>query len=285
MEWVNTAEEYCGRFGWGARGKYIGISRMMNDNDKSALSQGTLVAAIRPRGILSGFLAIVPKLEYAVFLPPIAAKIGPQRIRMRLSETVKEKGAIFSSYMTRDKTMVLEDILVWQEKSVWFTEPFKQRWNNTINSFVTEHWKEDSLLQGLSMTLATYMPLATIQEPEQGSVIEFIPNQPNQKRMIWIGSQTTQRSPQVTPTNTGTNTSTSPNTNKTDIKFTVKKEAGMGPDVYAIFKNDERMGVALVRTLVVSRALRAAVADKAEMIAVSAVHNKQFDKYEIVSVL
>lgn len=279
MEWVNTAEEYCGRFGWGARGKYIGISRMMNDNDKSALSQGTLVAAVRPRGILSGFLAIVPELDYAVFLPPIAAKIGPQRIRMRLSDTVKEKGAIFSAYITRDKTMVLEDILVWQEKSVWFTEPFKQRWNNTMNTFVTEHWKEDSHLQGLSMTLATYMPLATIQEPEQGCVIEFIPNQPNQKRMIWIGQQTTQKSPQVTPTGTSTSV------NKTDVKFTVKKEAGMGPDVYAIFKNDERMGVALVRTLNVSRALRAAVADKAEMIAVSAVHNKQFDKYEIVSVL
>ena len=279
MEWVNTAEEYCGRFGWGARGKYIGISRMMNDNDKSALSQGTLVAAVRPRGILSGFLAIVPNLEYAVFLPPIAAKIGPQRIRMRLSDTVKEKGAIFSAYIMRDKTMVLEDILVWQEKSVWFTEPFKQRWNNTMNAFVTEHWKEDSHLQGLSMTLATYMPLVTIQEPEQGCVIEFIPNQPNQKRMIWIGQQTTQKSPQVTPTGTSTSV------NKTDVKFTVKKEAGMGPDVYAIFKNDERMGVALVRTLNVSRALRAAVADKAEMIAVSAVHNKQFDKYEIVSVL
>lgn len=278
MEWVNTAEEYCGRFGWGARGKYIGISRMMNDNDKSALSQGTLVAAIRPRGILSGFLAIVPNLDYAVFLPPIAAKIGPQRIRMRLSDTVKEKGGIFSAYITREKTMVLEDILVWQEKSVWFTEPFKQRWNNTMNSFVTEHWKEDSLLQGLNMTLATYMPLAAIQEPEQGSVIEFIPNQPNQKRMIWIGSQTTQKNLQITPTNT------SISSNKTDIKFTVKKEAGMGPDVYAIFKNEERMGVALVRTLVVSRALRSAVADKAEMIPVSAVHNKQFDKYEIVSV-
>ena len=280
MEWVNTAEEYCGRFGWGARGKYIGISRMMNDNDKSALSQGTLVAAVRPRGILSGFLAIVPNLEYAVFLPPIAAKIGPQRIRMRLSDIVKEKGAIFSAYITRDKTMVLEDILVWQEKSVWFTEPFKQRWNNTMNSFVTEHWKEDSLLQGLSVTLATYIPLATIQEPEQGSVIEFIPNQPNQKRMIWIGSQTSPKNPQVTSTGTGESTSIS----KTDVKFTVKKEAGMGPDVYAIFKNDERMGVALVRTLVVSRALRAAIADKAEMIPVSAVHNKQFDKYEIVSV-
>lgn len=277
MEWVNTAEEYCGRFGWGARGKYIGISRMMNDNDKSALSQGTLVAAVRPRGILSGFLAIVPNLDYAVFLPPIAAKIGPQRIRMRLSDTVKEKGAIFSAYITREKNMVLEDILVWQEKSVWFTEPFKQRWNNTMNSFVSEHWKEDSLLQGLSITLATYIPLATIEEPEQGSVIEFIPNQSNQKRMIWIGSQTAPKSPQVTPTST--------NMNKTDVKFTVKKETGMGPDVYAIFKNDERMGVALVRTLVVSRALRSAVADKAEMIAVSAIHNKQFDKYEIVSVL
>jgi len=283
MEWVNTAEEYCGRFGWGARGKYIGISRMMNDNDKSALSQGTFVAAIRPRGVLSGFLAVVPGLDYAVFLPPIAAKIGPQRIRMRLSDILKEKGAIFSAYITRDKTMVLEDVLVWQEKSVWFTEQFKQRWNNIMNTFTTDHWKEDSQLQGLSIIMATYIPLATIQEPEQGSVIEFIPNQPNQKRMIYIGSQSS-------PKTTNPTVQSSPNKNeiinKADsVKFTVKKEAGMGPDVYAIFKNDERMGIALVRTLVVSRALREAISDKVEMIPVSAVHNKQFDKYEVTAVL
>ena len=272
MDWVNVAEEYCGRFGWGARGKYIGISRMMNDNDKSALSQLSMMATVRPRGILSGFLAIVPSLEYAVFLPPIAAKIGPQRIRMRINETIKDKGVIFSAYITREKVMVIEDILVWQEKSVWFTDTFRTRWNQLLSTFVTEKWREDTELQGIQIKLAEYVSTASLKEPDSSSVVEFVPNAANQKRIIWVGSG-------ARPVSTS---NTSPVISSVDDVFTVKKEAGMGPDVYAIFRHNERLGVAMVRTLAVSRALRAAAT---ETIRVSAVLNKQFEKWEVTSVL
>ena len=282
MDWVNVAEEYCGRFGWGARGKYIGISRMMNDNDKILLSQGMMMATVRPRGILSGFLAIVPSQEYAVFLPPIAAKIGPQRIRMRLSDSIKDKGAIFSAYMTREKTMILEDILVWQEKSVWFTDTFRTRWNQLLSTFVVEKWREDTELQGCQISLATYSSLGTLTQPESSSVIEFVPNAANQKRLIWLGSASkpTASLPQ-TQTQTQTQTPAAP---IAENVFTVKKEAGMGPDVYAIFKNGERLGLAMVRTLAVSRALRSAI-EKSETVRVAAVLNKQFEKWEVTSVL
>ena len=37
MDWVAVAEEYIGKFGWGARGKNIGVSRMLNDSEINVL--------------------------------------------------------------------------------------------------------------------------------------------------------------------------------------------------------------------------------------------------------
>ena len=62
--------------------------------------------------------------------------------------------------------------------------------------------------------------------------------------------------------------------------FKLKKE--MGPDVYSVWRGEERLGLGLVRTLAISRALRLA---DLENITVAAIHNKQFDKWEIQSVL
>ena len=33
MDWLRVAEEWLGNYGWGARGQYLGISRMFADND------------------------------------------------------------------------------------------------------------------------------------------------------------------------------------------------------------------------------------------------------------
>ena len=279
MDWVNTAEEYCGRYGWGARGKHIGISRMITD--KAALIQNKMVAAIRPRGILSGFLAIVPSLDYAVFLPPIAAKIGPQRIRMRLSDTIKERGAILSAYITRDKTMVLEDVLVWDDKPVWFTEQFRNRWSQLMGTFAKEGWKDDKELQGFSIVLANYVQPASLEEPEGNFVVEFVPSIPNQKRLIWVGSSSPSPRQQHALQSVQ---SAHPPPSVTSSSFVAKKEVGMGPDVYSIYRNEERLGLGLVRTLPISRALRAGL-EKGDTIPVSAVFNKQFEKWEILTVL
>ena len=68
QDWVAAAEEYVGNNGWGARGKTLGISRMYSENgaDKALIRKEKVVASLRPRGILSGFLAVVPNLGYAV---------------------------------------------------------------------------------------------------------------------------------------------------------------------------------------------------------------------------
>jgi len=273
MDWVAVAEEYIGERGWGARGKTIGISRMYTDTDKTTIRKDKVVASIRPRGILSGFLAVVPTLGYGVYLPPIAAKTGPQRIRLRLSQQVLSNGAIFSAYFNRSKQLILEDVLHWQGESVWHTKTFKERWEKTMADFVANHFKPMLEIQDQTeIILAKYISANQIQEPDTNSVIEFVLNGANTKRIIWIPP----KEEQVPVVQQQQQSQTSQHAEV----FKVKKE--VGPDVYSVWRGEERLGLGLVRTLAISKALRLANLDD---ITVVADYNKQFDKWEIKSVI
>ena len=314
MEWVDTAEEYIAQHGWGARGRNNSASRLLHDGERQSIARGKWVAGLRPRGVLSGFLAIVPRAGYATFLPPLTVKLAPQRIRLRISDELVEQGAVFSAYMTRERRLVVEDVLVWKGDPVWYTVPFHKRWNEIIHVFGTQEWRADLDYQGLSIELATYTPLSAAKEPDASSVVEFVPNLPNQRRLIWIpgrdatgtGGATTSpvparsagaaptpqqtiavkpvapsapivlatSSPRQAPTPTPTPTAAA--------GLVAKKEALMGPDVYSVWRGGEKLGLALVRTLAISRALRVCTA---ETIRIEATWNKQFDKWEVVEIL
>jgi len=272
MEWVNAAETFLGHYGWGARGQNLGISRMFNESDKISLTRSNIAIALRPRGILSGFLVIMPGGD-AVYIPPIAAKVPPQRLRLRTSDTVSAHGAVFSAYLTRDtsKRLVIEDVLVWKAESVWHTRRFSERWNTIMDEFVSQHFRSDHVLQGCEIELATYYVPASFKEPSEKMVVECIPDNKGTKRLIYMPRA-------VLPPVSHTVPSIHSN-------YTVRKEAGMGPDVYAVYRDEERLGLALVRTLAVSKALRLAVGSSSGSIGVRAEHNKTFDKYEIREVL
>ncbi len=268
MDWLRVAEEWIGNYGWGARGKYLGISRMFAENDIGIVRREKLVASYRPRGILSGFLAVVPSLGCAVYLPPIAAKTGgPMRIRVRLSEEVLRDGAVFSCYITRERKMVLEDILVWRNNASWFTQSFTERWA-LMRTFLESHWKPDAALQNLQITVASYMRMDAVGEPESQQVVEFVPNKAGQKRIIWIPAKD---APVAAERPIGTTAAVEP--------FIVRRD--IGPDVYTIWRGTTKLGQALVRTLATSRALRNAVGDD---IPVTAEWNKQFEKWEVTGV-
>jgi hypothetical protein len=270
MDWLRVAEEWLGNYGWGARGKYLGISRMFADNDIGIIRREKLVASYRPRGILSGFLAVVPSLGYAVYLPPIAAKTGgPLRIRMRLSEAMLRDGVVFSCYMTRERKMVLEDVIVWNNEPVWHTKSFAERWR-IMKDFAAHHWKQDDALQTLHFEFASYISMEALGEPEPQHVVEFIPNKSSQKRIIWIP---TKEAPQPKPASVCAGEES-----LTTTVFVVKRD--IGPDVYSIWRNGAKLGQALVRTLATSRALRTAVGEE---IPVHAEWNKQFEKWEVVN--
>jgi len=268
MQWVDIAETYAGEQGWGARGKQIGISRMLNDSDITHLMNGQYVAAFRPRGIISGFLVVAPGSSSFVYLPPVAAKMGPQQIQTRLSSEIKAKGALFSAYMTRDndtgaRTLIIEDVLVWNDKPVWWHNAFTERWSY-LSEFFDKHFIQDIKLQRCTIQPQTYMALQNVanEEPTAKQVVEFTPIVKGQKRYIWMPPRVEERVISEEP-------------------LTVRKEVGSGPDVYIVYKGATRMGQALVRTLAISKALRAAVPSVDSSASVHAVFNKQFEKWDI----
>lgn len=261
MDWINISEAYAGTNGWGARGKFIGISRMLNDSDVTHIQNNKMVTSTRPRGIISGFLVVPPNLGYAVYLPPVAAKMGPQKIKLRISDEIIQNGAIFSAYLTKTddvKTLVIEDVLVWGTQPLWFVKKFEERWS-ILENFLKKHFQQDTLLQGCTLAVAHYNSLANTVEPDAKHVLEFVPNQAGQKRLIWM----------------------KPKEEAVSSVLTARKETAAGPDVYSIYKDGQKVGQALVRTLAVSRMLRAAFVDKTEA-PVNAEFNKQFEKWEII---
>lgn len=277
MDWVAAAEEFLGKHGWGARGRNLGVSRMFGTSDIPSCVRNAHVAASRPRGVISGFLTIVPGTG-VVYIPPIAAKVPPQRLRLRVSPQLLANGAIFSAYMTREspRSLVIEDVLVWDRADVWSTRKFSDRWNNLLAEFAASHFRSDPILQGCAVTFATYCAPNTLNEPDEKTVIELVPESAGVKRLIWMP-------PRVAPAAVSSDT-TVPATK--EQQYSVQKEAGMGPDVYAVYKGATRLGLALVRTLAISKALRLAGGSVGSgAVPVRAELNKTFEKYEILEVL
>jgi len=301
MEWVDIAEEYIAQHGWGARGRNNSASRLLHDGERQSIARGKWVAGIRPRGVLSGFLAIVPRSNgVATFLPPLTVKLAPQRIRLRVSNELAEQGATFSAYKTREGRLVVEDVLVWKGEPIWYTVPFHKRME-LMNLFGTQEWRADPDYQGIAIEFAKYTPLSAAKDPDAASVLEFVPNMPNQRRLIWIPSRDATASPGTTATVPRTTSSSGPaptvfsaptvspvvptqssipSSNAAE-GLVAKKEALLGPDVYSVWRGPEKLGLALVRTLAISRALRVCTS---EVIRIEAVWNKQFDKWEITSI-
>ena len=164
--------------------------------------------------------------------------------------------------------MLIEDIIVWNNEPVWHTKAFSERCR-LLKDFIAQHWKQDDALQTLHFEFANYISVDTLDEPESHSVVEFVPNKPGQKRIIWIPARET---PMTQPKSAVTESSAA-------NVFVVKRD--VGPDVYSIWRDGAKLGQALVRTLATSRALRTAVGEE---IPVHAEWNKQFEKWEITGV-
>jgi hypothetical protein len=235
---------------------------MLKQEDTTILASKQFVASIRPRGAISGFLVIVPQYGYTVYLPPNVSKHGPILLRMRCSKTILEQGAIFSAYMTKDRTIVLEDVVVWKNTNIWATETFERRWNTYMKEFVTQHFIHDSFLHS-TISLAKYLPLQEFDKSMEPNTMEFVPNDPKQKRLICIPVSTSISSP-------------------TESQAIAKKETNAGPDVYTIWRSGEKLGYGLVKTLEVSKKLRA-LKDQPD-IPVKIEWNKRFEKWEILDV-
>ncbi len=276
MSWTEQAEEFIGNYGFGARGKHTSLGRILNPSDLPQLQSSQIVCAYRPRGILSGFLVIHPQHGYAVYLPPAASKLQPQRFHVRIDPRHVEHGVILSAYLY-NKQLIIEDLVAIDGACVWFNKGFGERWVR-LKQFLEKEMRQDVHLHGgMSMTCAAYMPLNGLVEPPEDKIVEFVSCcGGGQKRLIWIPARGSGGSGAVAAVSSGAKV------------HTAKRETGMGPDVYALYEGETKLGIALVRTLSASRALRLAFASgasgAAESVRVSTQFNKQFDKWEVLDV-
>ena len=280
MSWVEKAEEFIGKHGFGSRGKHISISRVLNPSDLSQIQTTQHVCAYRPRGILSGFLVIHPELQYVVYLPPAASKLQPQRFYTRINPRILEHGTIASAYLY-NKQFVIEDLLAIDGEVLW-SRTFSERWKR-LKQFLEKELRHDAFLQGgYTLTSTSYMSVGSLVEPSDDKVVEFVAcGSGGQKRMIWIPIRggTGAAVSNVPVATSGSGSGSGKNTH------VAKREAGMGPDVYTVYDGETKLGIALVRTLVASRGLRLAFMNGGvDTVRVNTQFNKQFDKWEVLDV-
>lgn len=281
--WIEKAEEFVA-LAFCSRGKYMSLSRMITPSDVSNLQTSEFVCSYRPRGILSGFLVIHPLLHYAVFLPsPSQTKLHPQRFHVRVAPSVLENGGMIALAYLYNKQLVLEDLVFMDGKTVWQNQPFIERWTR-LKGFLESEFRNDRLLQdGVTITTTSYFPLAELVEPPSDKVVEFVACRdtgPAHKRLLWIPPRDPLPATGVSP----------PTGGGSGTIHIAKQESAMGPDVYSLYEGDKKLGLALVRTLAVSKALRIAFteavgASDAAIVRVTTVWNKQFDKWEILGVV
>jgi hypothetical protein len=265
---LTAATAYIARFGWGTQGKMLGISKMFHENDTVLLKRGKVVASYRPRGVLSGFLAVTPALRAAVYIPPISGKMQHRVLRLRLSDELLREGAVLSCYWNGDE-LVLEDVLAWGSQSIWHSHAFEDRLGVFMRKFC-EDWQPDPVVQECRIRLAEFTSLTDLQPSGDREVVEFVPNAPNTKRLIWAPAAG-EESATAEPVN---------------LTLLARRESAIGPDIFTLWGaatsgGQEKVGMALVRTLAISKILRLHPSTE---FPVQTIWNKRFERHEIVGV-
>lgn len=265
---MDAASRFLSQGDLGLHGKMLGISKMFQDRDIAMLKMKKTVVTLRPRGVLSGFLAVVPSVHAAVYIPPVGSKIPAIRLHMRLDEQVWQQGVILSCYWD-ETSLVLEDILQWGDKRLWSSVSFEHRWSKYMQAFC-DAWMPDSTLCGCSIRLAEYMTLDQLDSQtlnQVNNVIEFIwAEDAGMRRFIWVPDK-----------------SKNDDTSDTSQIKVVRRESQVGPDIFSIWSlSGERIpNYALVRTLAISRALRLHSDDEFR---VRTTWNSMFERHEILSI-
>jgi hypothetical protein len=287
--------------------RQLRVSRLLQESDLSIIKSypGSLV--VRPRGVMSGFLVI--QEFHTIYIP---FKGRPEQIRLRVSDDMR-KGTIFMAQRTQ-QGMVLEDVLVWKGDMVWTSKTFPDRWS-MLRDFFTNHVALDSVLQRISVKPVTLVPTSSIPAFDTKSVLEWIPHSPGQRRLLFVpngepelvhaSAQLQIQKPDVRTAATveqprniliipeeqkhitevpeptlALSLTAAPQTTETKGSIVAKRDAS-GPDVFQLWRGAEALGMALIRTMAISKALRLV---KTEEIPVEATFNGKFHKWEIINV-
>jgi hypothetical protein len=244
---------------------------------------------------MSGFFVI--QESHSVYVP---FKGRPEQVRLRVSEEMR-KGTVFMAFK-QQQTLVLEDVLVWKGELVWTCKTFPERWF-LLNKFFTNHVALDLALQRMSVRPVTFVQPTTVPAFESKSVLEWIPHAPGQRRLLFVpngedaatepvaalqSAIAARLQPAVAPsaviastTHAATSSALAPAVTTPRTSAIVAKRDASGPDVFQLWRGSESLGMALIRTMAISKALRIA---KGEEISVEVTFNGKFNKWEIINV-
>jgi hypothetical protein len=241
---------------------------------------------------MSGFLVIQ---ELCSTYVPFKGR--SEQVRLRVSEEMR-KGTVFMAYR-QQQTLVLEDVLVWKGGLVWTSKTFPERWF-LLNKFFTNHVALDPAFQRLSVKPVTFVQPTAPPAFDSKSVLEWIPHAPGQRRLLFVpnGEEVVPVEPValqsvvVERLRTAMTLPTVPTVVSPPLQVRTQatqsvgttilaKRDPSGPDVFQLWRGSEALGMALIRTMAISKALRLA---KGEEIPVEAVLNNKFHKWEIINV-
>jgi hypothetical protein len=296
-----SAQELGPQSGWR-------IANMLSSKSLGVLKHARMFVSKRPGPARTGYLCFYPPLKVAIYIEDTQTDPKICILRMRHSPAVYAAGgAIFAATLSvAESTLWIEDVLFWEGKTVWAQQRFTERWALLKNWFEND-WSEDTAMQrGLSIKPCQPQPLTEFT-PDAGDVWEFIPDDPNRRRLIWKDKRikkielsnypqrpkaapkprntiepTQQQQPQPAQTvqvgilDTYFPALASPNDGS--LVAIAKKDLS-GPDVYTLFTADMKsLGIAVIRKMAISHAMRAQTTDATR---VRVEWNTSFDRWEI----
>lgn len=247
-------------------------SRMYNDSDLDSFSKYKYFAKYRPRGILSGLLVIKNNKTPIEFIQPNRPKLS---IRLRIHESFTEKGpAIFLAYLQKNKsddfqTLMIEDLLLYENKNLFQTMSFDERWkivNNFFTSTSPKLFTADSIISNnIKVECSVYYSLFELPKPEElkefnNPILEMVPNNKNMKKIIILLEK-----------------------EEHSKVFIAERILGKGPDLFYLKKEgtEEYLEkIAAIQKLTISKELRKLTTAK-----VKCIYNEKFEKYEIIEII
>ena len=246
-----------------------------------------------------GFLVFLPGK------PPIYMQVkrGTQQergwkgctLRMRVSTSLSDGGGTILIATLDDvlHRLRIEDVWMWKGKQVVKTEGFNTR-RAYLKEFVEHHWVPDArLLGGIFTSVAQPISLEQFslkRSWEQCHSIEFIPEMPGKRRMIWFLEaqvKAAEAHAGLKQVRTGTSVGQAPPQTvivTTGQKRVIAKYDDKLPDIYHIYENGALLGDASVQQLGLSKTLREISAAEPNGVEVSVEWNEEFGGYVVLSV-
>jgi hypothetical protein len=211
-------------------------------------------------------------------------------LRLRVSQTISEGGGSVLIATLDDvlHTLRIEDVWMWRGEGLMTSQTFTKR-REKLKEFVQYHWVPDArLLGGIYVSIAQPMSMEEFAAKKEWSgiqAIEFIPDMPQRRRMIWY----LEKHLKAAEAHSGLKQDRAPTeivktTDETDAVCRVRAvPVEKMPDVYDLF--DEKgtpMARASVQQFKLSLTLRSA-AEKGGDVWVIAHWRPEFGGYEIAA--